>query len=260
MSNEKHQFLGRLVMLFVFLSICVTLLTLAYLQGMYFKMSPIAGILVSLLGALMTAELMLADTIKMTLDWNIKKGLLVFVVLCGMGFLCLSICYGIIGDYLSLGIVILWGLPLSCQLYVLRKRIKPERINASGKVSLFSMDSGATLDLDRPIAVEAPYDINTKRGKAKCFFVWFLLVFISMTVVEMAVVVAINTYYVQGFPTLGTLKEVSVKPRIQPSGERISMRLNCFGRKLNISSPTILFEHDEGSNGLAFAAIQDLLS
>lgn len=196
----------------------------------------------------------------MKFDWNIKKAEFVTV---GISFVCtlvLATTLGIMEDYFALGTVLLWIVPCALLFYRLNKKQKLERIDGTSKVSLMDIDNSITFDSEcRKSGIQPPYDLATAKGKCKCCFVWFLVVFIILISALLSIVAAISSYYWHEFEPVGSMVSVKAYPVTNPNGPTLKMRLNCYGNKVG-NQPTLVFEHGGGSNGLAFVAIQDFFS
>lgn len=194
-SNGVKTF-TRILSLAIFLSIFITYLIITYIPGFHFKQSPAPTVTVSFIGCLMTLQLMLADTIPMTFNWNIKKTLFVAVAIELVCTLILTICYGILKDFVAMATVLLWIIPFSLLFYTLKKQRKLERIDGGSKISLIEIDQSVTFDVEnKRSVVEPPYDTSTCKGKFKCCCIWFLVVFLGILLILVSIVASISTYY-----------------------------------------------------------------
>lgn len=181
----------------------------------------------------MSVQLIFVDNLELKFDWNIKKAEFTTVAISSACVLVLATTLGILQDYFALATVLLWIIPCILLFYRLTKKEKLERIDGTSKISLMDIDNSISFDMEaRRSGIQPPYDLSTSKGRCKCCFVWFLVLFIIAISITMSVIAAISSYYYHEFEPVGEIVSVRAYPASKPQNKQeINMRLNCYGTR-----------------------------
>lgn len=221
----------------------------------YVRKSPITMEVAAALGILLVGAVFIVEPLSILIETRFKKLVEVTAVLLLVCSLVACISYGIASEIVAMVITLLWLLPNSYLVYVAYR--KPD-IRPLSEQKGSSVLSDELPDNFSHLNNQVVYDLDKHAGRCKCCTMWSYLILLALACFLIALNSIIEAYNLKKYEVQGQLVTVRVYPISQPDGPQINLRINCVGSANGKS--TFLLEHGGGSNGLAFAGVQELLS